>query len=219
MLDAGCGCGFGDEYLARSGARGVVGVDISKEAVKFARTHYSVANLDFVVMDVRHLGFKDRSFGTIVSFEVIEHLSDSQNYLKGIQRVLKTDGVYIISTPNKKVSSAGLEKPILPFHVKEFYPEELYSLLNKYFNEVHLLGKRICNEETLAKERSYKKSLQFKVVKKLSQYDSIKKVARLLPLRFKQMLTGAKKSHLKPSDFEMCNNYEEAPTLVATCKN
>ena len=43
VLDAGCGSGYGSAELARS-ARMVVGADVAREAVDYARGHYPLAN-------------------------------------------------------------------------------------------------------------------------------------------------------------------------------
>jgi len=219
VLDAGCGCGFGCEYLATKGAKYVVGIDISSKAVKFARTYYNAANLDFMIMDVRHLGFRDGSFDVIVSFEVIEHLYDTKNYLFEISRVSRTDGVCIISTPNKRISSPRLKKPILPFHVQEFYPEDLYALHRQYFKEASILGKCISNEKIRRKEQNFRKGLRFNVIARLSQHESIRSLARVLPIRVKRIFTGSKEAGLKSRDFQIsAEGVESAPYLLVICK-
>lgn len=218
VLDVGCGCGFGCEYLARSGAKHVTGIDISNEAVKFAKTHYNSVDLDFINLDAQGLAFKDSSFDMVISFEVIEHLDNVGKYLFEIHRALKTKGLCIISTPNKKVSSPGLKKPILPFHIKEFYPKELYTLLSRYFKEVSILGRRYSSKEILVKEREFRRSLRFRVISRLSQHESIRALARSLPEKVKQALIR-RKPCLKPSDFEISTEYiESAAYLVAICR-
>ncbi len=54
--------------------------------------------------------------------------------------MLKNGGLFICSSPNKRVSSPHTEKPLSPFHVKEFYSEEFYELLNEYFMNIGLYG-------------------------------------------------------------------------------
>lgn len=218
VLDVGCGCGFGCEYLAKSGAKHVIGVDTSKETVKFAKAHYNAVNLDFTIMKAQDLAFKDCSLDMVTSFEVIEHLYDVKSYLFEMHRVLKTSGICIISTPNKKVSSLSLKKPIRPFHIKEFYPKELYTLLSQYFKEVSILGKRISNEEILMKEREFRRSLRFRITSRISQHESIRALARLLPIRVKQVLYWWKPC-LKPSDFEISTEgVESAGHIIAKCR-
>jgi ubiquinone/menaquinone biosynthesis C-methylase UbiE len=143
VLDVASGTGYGSNYLIENGAKKVIGLDISNDAITFSRKTYKKDHLNFIQGDATNLLFGDKSFNVIVSFETIEHLKDYRKFLIECKRVLKNDGVFICSTPNKKVSSAHTEKPFNPFHVKEFYPDEFYNLLNEYFTNIDLYGQ--CN--------------------------------------------------------------------------
>lgn len=46
------------------------------------------------------LPFRDKSFNYVIMLEVIEHLENSFFILKEINRILKPDGILILSTPN-----------------------------------------------------------------------------------------------------------------------
>ena len=138
VLDAGCGSGYGADFLASRGAKYVLGVDISSEAIAYAQEHYRRNNLEYLVMDVTNLRLDDKSFDVIVAFEVIEHLHDQEKFLAEVRRVLKDDGLLIISTPNREVYRLGLEAN--PFHTKEFNFEEFYQLLSRYFCSVKIFA-------------------------------------------------------------------------------
>ena len=73
VLDAGCGVGYGSAFLGEA-ARSVVGVDVSAEAIEYARTRYGGRNVEFAVGDLQQLERGDAEFDAIVAFEVIEHL-------------------------------------------------------------------------------------------------------------------------------------------------
>ena len=73
VLDVGSGCGYGSHLIAAAGAREVVGVDISPEAVDFANGRYSRDGLVYRVMDARRLDLEG-SFGLVTCFELIEHV-------------------------------------------------------------------------------------------------------------------------------------------------
>jgi len=139
VLDAGCGAGQGSAYLSQSGALYVVGIDISSEAILYARQIFTQNNLSFVVMDALHLGFPDHTFDLVTSIEVIEHLIEPEQYLAEIRRVLKNGGILVLSTPNKLISSPT-PGTMWPYHVREFYPDELRTLLMKHFSCVELWG-------------------------------------------------------------------------------
>jgi ubiquinone/menaquinone biosynthesis C-methylase UbiE len=51
--------------------------------------------------DALNLPFKDESFDIVTAFEVIEHLYDPQKALGEIRRILKMDGIALISTPRR----------------------------------------------------------------------------------------------------------------------
>ena len=136
VLDAGCGHGYGSAYLADGTAREIVGIDSDRKAIRFASETYQNPKLHFEVMDVSRLMFQPESFDAVISFEVIEHLVDTTPYLREIKRVLKTDGLFLLSTPNKRFHERFSRdgKPLSRFHVHEYYPQELYSLLEDYFS-------------------------------------------------------------------------------------
>ncbi|MDD5529889.1 MAG: methyltransferase domain-containing protein [bacterium] len=140
VFDAGCGCGYGSHHLLKSGAKKVTGIDISEETIEYCKSHYENENLEFKVMNAEKLSFPDKIFDVVVSFEVVEHLENPEMYLSEIKRVLKTDGILIISTPNKKIYTDAVEDWKNPFHIHEYYIEEFDAFLKKYFTEITFWG-------------------------------------------------------------------------------
>lgn len=141
VLDVACGTGYGVGYLVERRVGKAVGVDISSEAVDYARERYGGnKKASFVCADALRLPFSDGSFDVVISFETIEHLKQYSRFLAECRRVLRENGLLICSTPNRRVFSPNLAKPINTFHVKEFWPEEFYRLLRRYFAEITLYG-------------------------------------------------------------------------------
>ncbi|MFA5032178.1 MAG: methyltransferase domain-containing protein [bacterium] len=140
VFDAGCGCGYGSYHLLKSGAKKVTGIDISKETIEYCKSNYENKNLEFKVMNAEKLSFPDKVFDVVVSFEVVEHLQNPEMYLSEIKRVLKTDGILIISTPNKKIYTDAVEDWKNPFHIHEYYIDEFDVFLKKYFSEITFWG-------------------------------------------------------------------------------
>lgn len=104
VLDVACGEGFGASLVADI-ARSVIGVDISEEAIQHASVTYAKPNLAFHLGDATSLNFPDGSFDVVVSFETLEHISEQEQMIAQIRRVLTSDGVLVISTPNRPVYS------------------------------------------------------------------------------------------------------------------
>ena len=141
ILDVACGTGYGVDYLVENGARTATGVDVSIEALDYARDRFGDnERVSFVCADGVKLPFVDYSFDVVVSFETLEHIRPYRRFLAECKRVLKDSAFLICSTPNRRVFSPNLEKPLNPFHVKEFWPEEFYRLLSRYFGDISLYG-------------------------------------------------------------------------------
>jgi len=128
VLDVACGCGYGTHYLSQVASSGhVYGVDTSTDALKQAGRYKDRDNLEYLPGDALSLPFRDATFDVVISFETIEHLDDFHTFLTEIKRVLRPEGVFICSTPNKAYSLHP------PYHRHEFYPEEFYTLIENYF--------------------------------------------------------------------------------------
>jgi SAM-dependent methyltransferase len=86
------------------------------------------------------LPFADSSFDLITGFEVIEHLSEWRSLLAEARRMLRPEGVFLVSTPNKLyyTESRGTEGPN-PFHTHEFEFAEFQAALAEFFPSVTVL--------------------------------------------------------------------------------
>lgn len=141
VLDVACGTGYGVGYLVEMGARRAIGVDSSFEAVDYARDRYGDRGTTvFLRADGVRLPFYDRAFDIVVSFETLEHIRAYRKFLAECRRVLRDNGTLVCSTPNRRIFSPNMKKPLNPFHVKEFWPEEFLGLLAKYFIDIRLYG-------------------------------------------------------------------------------
>jgi SAM-dependent methyltransferase len=137
ILDAGCGTGYGTAELAA--AASVTGTDIAADAVSHARSRYGGERICFVQGTCETLPFSGGTFDLLVAFEVIEHLDRWQDLLSEAQRVLKPDGVFLVSTPNRDYyeQSRGEAGPN-PFHRHEFDYAEFRQALSARFAHVRI---------------------------------------------------------------------------------
>ena len=135
-LDVGCGTGYGSAVLAQSANR-VCGLDLSHEAVAFAKSNYPASKIEFLVSDCRQLPFASRTVESAVCFEVIEHIAEQEALLREVSRVLKPDGLLIISTPNRAYYTEE-RKEVNPFHVREFNFDEFRTILKASFAHVEI---------------------------------------------------------------------------------
>lgn len=155
ILDVACGTGYGIEYMMGEGAKCAIGADISMESVKYAQCKFGRDEaISFVRANGIRLPFAEDSFDVVVSFETIEHVRQYRKFLIECRSVLKDNGLFICSTPNRRIFSPNCTKPPNPFHVKEFWPEEFYSLLNRYFVDITLYGQCDVNLKDKSVERN-----------------------------------------------------------------
>jgi ubiquinone/menaquinone biosynthesis C-methylase UbiE len=132
VVDIACGEGYGSNLISTV-AKTVIGIDIDGATINKAKEKYKSPNLSFYEGSAEKIPLADSIADVVVSFETIEHLVDHDTMLSEIKRILKQDGILIISTPDKKYYSeeTGYKNP---YHKKEFYKEEFYSFLEKYFS-------------------------------------------------------------------------------------
>lgn len=138
VLDIACGTGYGLGFLKSAAAR-VTGVDIDLEAAKEAKSECD-ERTSVLLGDGSALPFADESFDAITSFETLEHLHKRKQFLSELKRVLRKNGLLILSTPNANYTKPVNGKPSNPFHVVEYTPEELENELQSYFALDQLLG-------------------------------------------------------------------------------
>lgn len=131
VLDIACGEGYGSNLLSAV-AKNVIGVDISEDVIDAAKLKYKHCNLEFICGSTSAIPVQSDYFDVVVSFETIEHHDEHEQMMQEIKRVLKKDGILIISTPDKKFYTDKRNYKN-PFHVKELYCEEFKSLLSSFF--------------------------------------------------------------------------------------
>jgi glycosyltransferase involved in cell wall biosynthesis/ubiquinone/menaquinone biosynthesis C-methylase UbiE len=140
VLDVACGEGYGAAMLAQV-ARSVTGVDIDFGAIAHASRAYSRGHLRFAVGNARSLPLADACIDIVVSFETLEHLSEQEEFLAEVRRVMRPGGLLVISTPDRDLYSGAGERAN-PFHERELSREEFVKLLAREFKHVAFYGQR-----------------------------------------------------------------------------
>ncbi len=140
VLDAACGTGYGSRRLLDGGAARVIAMDISLEAL-LEGAWSGMRTL--ACGSATSLPFPDAAFDLFVSLETIEHIQDDAAYLAEAARVLKRNGTFICSTPNRELLNPGRslrDRPFNPFHVREYTAGELAAVLGRCFNNIAFFG-------------------------------------------------------------------------------
>ena len=143
VLEIGIGDGYGMWFISGDAAR-VVGVDYNFSKCLEAKSKYKAMNL--VTTEGTRLGFRDNTFDVILTFQVIEHIPEDRlrYFLEEIKRVLKKNGLAVISTLNRVQNMKNPEKyEKYKEHHKEFDYGELRGLLKEHFSMLDIYGLKI----------------------------------------------------------------------------
>lgn len=205
VLDVGCGLGAGAEYIAKNGAKEVVGIDYSCPAISYAKKKFKLNNLSYKLMNVQELGWLKKRFEIILAFEIIEHLPKyfAETFVKQVSELLTPRGIVIVSTPNKLLTSSGREKPLNPYHNQEFTAVGLIKLFGKYFSNFKLFGIKCVNKKIIKHQKWVQENFKHKLITFISRFKITHEfLLPLIPQKIKSWVTGEDKlPAMKLTDF------------------
>jgi len=143
ILDIGCGGGLLSEPMSRMGAN-VTGIDASGKNIQIAKLHAKKNKLkiNYFCSSPEKLKIT-KKFDVILNMEIVEHVEDTDFFLKSCSKLLKKNGLMFVATINKTLKSyifaiIGAEYVLrwLPIGTHEWEkfvkPEDLKKILMKY---------------------------------------------------------------------------------------
>ncbi len=158
VLEVGSGEGFGITELA-SRAEHYIAVD--KYETFISKELQANNKITFIQTEVPPLKeIEDNSVDFVVSFQVIEHIKDDEQFLNEIHRVLRPGGKAILTTPNIMMSITRS-----PWHTREYTPEQMGEILESSFDNYELKGV-FGNEKVMDYYNKNKES-----VRKITRFD------------------------------------------------
>lgn len=130
ILDIPCGVGWGTSLLS---AKSKIGIDISLEAIDYAKSHYP--GIDFRVGDMASIYLPDKSIDIIVCLEGYEHVTKKigLDFLEEASRVLKRDGLLLLSCPIIPLNGRHSGNP---YHLYEPTQREIDKILSSRFIQI-----------------------------------------------------------------------------------
>lgn len=154
------GCGTGQALAGLIGCGELYGIDLNKDS--FAYVQDKFPKVHFVVGDACHLPFEDKSFDFIFSLDTIECVKDYESMIKEAARVLKSDGVFVLRTPNYPIKrlydfyhAIRWERNFRddPAHISRFSAFKLKKVLDRHFKEVEIEARNIMFDRKLGLEK------------------------------------------------------------------
>lgn len=99
VLDIACGVGYGTAMLAGDSlVTTALGVDVSDDAIAYARRRYSSERVSYLCSDALNFS-PGRQFDNVVSLETIEHVDDPHALFAHLVSLLAPKGRLIASVP------------------------------------------------------------------------------------------------------------------------
>ena len=124
ILDVGCGDGYYDALVSKTGAR-VLGIDIHPRMLPFAQKHYSDERTEFMFMDAEQMDLPGRAFDKVMSLCVVEHFSRDDAVLQNISRLLKPGGRFVFSADS--LSNPGITEAERSRHRRRYSVNTFYT--------------------------------------------------------------------------------------------
>ncbi len=148
ILDIGSAAGF-FLNLAKQSGWDTYGLEPNKYLVKWGNENFG---LKMQTKDLKDAKFPKENFDAVTMFDVLEHVPSPKNTLIEINRILKKDGILVVSYPDVESLPARILKSkwwfYLAVHIYYFTPETLKKLLDEcgfeqlenslYFNKLTL---------------------------------------------------------------------------------
>jgi O-antigen biosynthesis protein len=147
VLDIAYGQSYGPEILSKV-ARLVVSVDCKTDALLHPRWAHPFSNLRFVTGDVGAIPLRDASIDIAIFFETLERIYEPHTFIAEIKRVLRPDGIFVISIPEKDIYSPS-NSTGKPTDVRYWTKQELTTSLRRSFQYVECLLQRAITESVI----------------------------------------------------------------------
>ncbi|MCK7531736.1 MAG: class I SAM-dependent methyltransferase [Marinilabiliales bacterium] len=177
-----------------------------------ASNTYIKENIEFKEGSILNIPITgEKIFDVIVCFEAIEHIEDHGTLFTEIKRLLKENGILIISTPNKKLYSDETGY-INQFHVKELYYSEFLTIL-KNFSHIYVFGQRVFSGSSIypASMKATNSSSEFVISLEHSRF-SFDKDDENMPIYFIAIASNEK---LNPNTIQRSYLVDKSNTEIA----
>jgi SAM-dependent methyltransferase len=127
VLDMACGVGYGSFFIADTcdKVESVTGVDISIDAIEYAKKRYNHQKIQFFNSDAKTFD-NGNKYDSIVSLETIEHILEPCKLISNFSNLLKPEGKIVASVPITPSVDVN------PHHISDFTKKSFFKLFNNF---------------------------------------------------------------------------------------
>jgi SAM-dependent methyltransferase len=118
VLDVGCGKGELAHDLAERAGANVTGIDVNRDALDFARSHFASERLELVEADARTWD-PGRRFDVVVLSNVLEHIDDRVGLLRRLLDTARAGRILIRVPVLERDWSVGLRRELGVFYFSD----------------------------------------------------------------------------------------------------
>jgi len=135
VADIPCGTGWGTSIL--KSYKNVIGIDISLEAIEYAKQRYENNRRKFIQGNMAALPLADSSVDVVLCLEGLEHVERDIGlvFIQEAKRVLIPNGLLILTCPVLNEKGKTTENP---FHLHEYDEKDLIQILNNNYRIIKL---------------------------------------------------------------------------------
>lgn len=135
ILELASGPGIGLGIMAKNASM-VVGADIDPIQIKMGNDYYK-GRFQLIEASAEKIPFETSSFDVVLILEAIYYIQNLQDFISEVKRVLKPNGLLLISYPNNEWANFNPS----PFTFKYFKVQEMHEFLDSNgFATYSLLG-------------------------------------------------------------------------------
>lgn len=163
LLEVGCGVGNFLSWIEAFGIK-CAGIDVSTEAISLAQSHLGCP---LHVGELTASALEGQRFAVVCAWEVLEHISDTENFLRQLHERLHSGGTLFMSTPNYQSSWMWRDvdadpRGVPPIHVTFWNEYSARRALQRCgFEDVDI---QVCSIPLNAARRSGRRILHYMVV-------------------------------------------------------
>lgn len=148
VVEVGCGRGGGIAYIARKySPASMVGIDLGRDTIAFAKRHHKYSNLSFIVGNAEKISMKDSCCDIVLNVESSHRYRCVECFISEVKRILRPGGHLLLTDFRydhewpaliKLFMNSGLnivqEKDITEniLHSLDLDSERRISLVNRY---------------------------------------------------------------------------------------